>query len=178
MMKYGLACAMFAAAGLVDTAEARVKTTWAQKKVDATKHRLERNFGKGLVGLINENGDVDPDRLGWMNKVNGGKPLGSSISVTVAPGLTIDASTGSALALGFVTGMQYTGLAREDSPILPVDTIALSNCFASTYALLEDFEIQAYNIATFASEPGTLKIFDVLALDPAHILMDMTVEWE
>jgi len=61
---------------------------------------------------------------------------------------------------------------------LPVDTVALTNCFASTFALIEDFDIAGYNIQTFASEPGTIKIFDVLAMDPAHILMDLTVEWE
>lgn len=113
-----------------------------------------------------------------MNRLNGKKPYGSSISVTVAPGQTIDASTTSAYVLGFVTGLQYEGLAREDSPILPSETVALSNCFASTFALIEDFEVSAYNINTFSSEPGTLKIFDVLAMDPAHIAMDLSVEWE
>lgn len=74
--------------------------------------------------------------------------------------------------------MQYEGLSREDSPVLPVETVELTNCFASTFALLEDFEVLGYNIDTFSAEPGTLKIFDVLAMDPAHILMDTTVEWE
>lgn len=155
-----------------------MRTTWAQKRVDAVKYRLERNFGKGLVGLYNENGDVDPDRFGWMNRKHGKRPLGSAINVTILPGLTLNASTGSALVLGFVNGMQYEGLAREDSPVLPIETVALTNCFASTFALLEDFDVLGNNIDTFSSEPGTLKIFDVLAMDPAHILMDMTVEWE
>ena len=114
-----------------------------------------------------------------MNRQNGKKPLGSSISITLYPGVpTIDASTASAYILGFVDGLKYEGLIKEDSPVLPVDTPAMTNCFASTYALLEDFEILGYNIKTFSSEPGTLKIFDVLAKDPIHILMDMTVEWE
>jgi len=177
-MKYGLACAMFAGAALMEGADAKVHTTWAQKRVDATKYRLERNFGRGLVGLINEEGHVDPDRLGWMNRHTGKKPLGSSISVTLLPGYTIDASTGSAYVLGFVNGMQYEGLAKDDAPILPVDTVALTNCFASTVALIEDFDLLGFNISTFTSEPGTIKIFDVLAKDPAHILMDLTVEWE
>ena len=90
---------------LLQGADARVKTTWAQKRVDATKYRLERNFGKGLTGLINEEGHVDPDRLGWMRKRGGKAPLGSSISVTIMPGLTIDAATGSAFVLGFVNGL-------------------------------------------------------------------------
>jgi hypothetical protein len=112
-----------------------------------------------------------------MNKKNGGKPLGSSVSVTIMPNLTIDASTGSAYVLGFVNGLQYTGLAQDDSALLPIDSVALTNCFASTFALLEDFEVSAFNLRTFSSDPGTLKIFDALMLDPSHILMDMTVEW-
>jgi len=177
-MKYGYACAMFAGAALMEGADARVRTTWAQKRVDATKYRLERNFGRGLTGLLNEEGHVDPDRLGWMRKNGNKAPLGSSISVTIMPGLTIDAATGSAYVLGFVNGLQYEGLGTSEDAILPVDTVALTNCFASTYALIEDFDIAGYNIQTFSSEPGTIKIFDVLAMDPAHILMDMTVEWE
>jgi len=75
-MKYSLACAMFAASALIDSADARVRTTWGLKKINATKHRLERNYGKGLVGLINENGHVSPDRLDWMMSSRiGGKPL-------------------------------------------------------------------------------------------------------
>ena len=48
-------------------AEARIVTTWAKKKVNATKFRLERAFGKGLVGAHNEEGKFDPSRLGWIN---------------------------------------------------------------------------------------------------------------
>ena len=119
MMKYSLACAMFAATALIDHAEARVKTTWAQKRVDSTKYRLERNYGKGLVGLINEEGRVDPDRLEWMNK----RPLASTINVTISKKLIIDASTINAYIYGFVNGMQYDGLARDriSSKILPFD---------------------------------------------------------
>ena len=140
MMKYAMACAAFASCALYDVskitkrsiltilqrfltknelfyeqcAEARITTTWAKKKVEATKFRLERAFGKGLVGAHNEEGKFDPSRLGWINQRTGGAPFGSSISVTVYPGLTIDASTNNAYLLGFVNGMQYNGLARPD----------------------------------------------------------------
>jgi len=67
MMKYAIACAAFASCALYDCAEARITTTWAKKKVEATKFRLERAFGKGLVGAHNEEGKFDPSRLGWIN---------------------------------------------------------------------------------------------------------------
>ena len=112
-----------------------------------------------------------------MNKHNGGKPLGATISVTIN-NLTFDASTGNALILGFVNGLQYTGLVKEGDAVLPTSTVPLTNCFAATYSLLEDFDIAGYNIQTFTSEPGTIKIFDVLAMDTSRIFMDSTVTWE
>jgi len=76
--------------------------------------------------------------------------------------------------------MQYTGLDKDDrgSTILPFETVSLTNCFASTYAVIEDFETWFYNMKTFVSETGTIKLFDTVLMDPGHILMDMTVEWE
>lgn len=91
--------------------------------------------------------------------------------------LVIDATSRSAYWLGFVQGMQYAGLNRA-SDVLPGDNVELSNCFAVTYALLEDFKTQAYNINTFASTAGTIKLFDTLVYDPSIIIMDTTVEWE
>jgi hypothetical protein len=81
--------------------------------------------------------------------------------------------------LGIVQGMQYTGLVKnKDDLVLPNQSVELSNCFASTYALIEDFDILWKNITTFAADVGTLKIVDVLAIDPLHIVGDFTVEWE
>jgi len=173
-----MAVAAFASMALVGETEGRFYSTWAKKRVAATKYRLERHYGKGLTGLHNEHGQVDPDRLGWINKRTNGAPIGSSISVTIMPGLTLDASTGSAYLLGFVQGLQYNGLGKDGDAILPNEAVELTNCFAATFALLEDFETSAYNLKTFASESGTLKFFDTLILDPSHILADLTVEYE
>ena len=57
-------------------AEAKVYTTWAQKRVDDVKYRLERVLGKGLVGLYNEKGQVEIDRLGWAKTAPVPGPLG------------------------------------------------------------------------------------------------------
>ena len=119
------------------------------KKINATKHRLERNYGKGLVGLINENGHVSPDRLDWMMSSRiGGKPLVSGkrnlLNATFENlGVTsFNAADGKALIFGFVNGMQYVGLEGSDkSAPLPNESVPLTNCFAATYALVEDFEV-------------------------------------
>ena len=156
------------------------------------KHKLERTYGKGLVDLYGADGRVDQNKFIHTDKRMGGARLGANmpslgdlsdrlgqISVTVTSGLTLDAATRSAYWLGFVNGMQYEGLDRSGvTEVLPTDDVQLTNCFASTYALLETFDTQWYNIRTFAAESGTLKIFDVLALDPIHIVGDCTVEWE
>lgn len=127
------------------------------------------------MDLFDHRGRIIKDRLGWTRR--DGKRLGESLNVQIAPGFIIDASTVTAYVLGIVSGFQYKDLA-SDTAGLPNDAPQLTNCFASTYALIESFDKAAYNISTFASETGTLKIFDVLALDPFHILADLSVEWQ
>ena len=170
---------------LSEVAEATLaKTSWSKKRVNATKYRLERNYGKGLTGLLNEEGHVDPDRLGWMvNKHRGKKPLGSALGATseiIFSGEdgTIDATNATAQVLGFVNGLQYEGLTRDIGIDFTTTHIELTNCYAATFAIIEDIEIFMYNIQTVFDEPGSVKWFDVLAMDPIHIFMDMTVEWQ
>jgi len=67
---------------------------------------------------------------------------------------------------------------KTEAEVDAAETIDLSNCFASTYALMESFDVAAYNLDTFTSEEGTIKIFDAAILDPIHILADWTVTYE
>ena len=80
--------------------------------------------------------------------------------------------------LGFVNGLQYEGLTRDIGINFKTTHIELTNCFAATFAIIEDIEIAMYNLQTVFDESGTLKWFDVLAMDPIRILMDLTVEWQ
>lgn len=43
---------------------------------------------------------------------------------------------------------------------------------------MTSFDSAAYNFKTINTEPGTFKGFDVLFIDPTHILADFTVNWE
>lgn len=54
----------------------------------------------------------------------------------------------------------------------------LSNCFASTYALLESVDMLTYNFHTLTQELATVKWFDIAVLDQIHILGDTTVLYE
>merc|ERR1719189_49727 len=180
-MKYLAALAAVALMGV----DARVKSSYATKKVQQTRQKLERDFGKGLANLYDANGRFEHEKLSWgfRNQGQGHKwaedKLGA-ISVTIMSGLTIDATLASSLILGFSNGLTYTGLDTENSSgvVIPNQSVPLTNCFASTYALLNDFDTLFYNVSTFATIPGTIKIFDVGFLDPSHILMDFSVEYE
>ena len=75
-----------------------------------------------------------------VNKNHGGRPLGSAINETFS-GITIDATNATAEVLGFVNGLQYQGLAREIGIDISGTSLQLTNCFASTFALLETIEM-------------------------------------
>ena len=141
--------------------------------------RMERTYGKGLTGLFDERtGVFRPERLGRTNRITGGAQLGSSMAVTIYEGLTIDATGGAASFLGFIQGLQYEGLVREDSSNIPTTEIPVTNCFAAGYALMESFDTLGFNWETIFDEPGSIKFFDVLVLDPVHILADISVNFE
>ena len=44
--------------------------------------------------------------------------------------------------------------------------------------MITSFDTAAYNLDTLNSEPGSFKGFDVLVIDPTHIIMDMAVNFE
>ena len=138
------------------------------------KYRLERTFGPGLKYLHDENGRVIKDRLNWANRIHQ-ELAGQTLSINIGP-LSINAGGDNSYWLGLVQGMNYSlkSEAEQDAD----DAVDLSNCFASTYALLESFDVSAYNINTFLDESGTIKIFDVGILDPIHLFADWTVVYE
>ena len=154
------------------------------------RHNLERVYGKGLVGMINEKtGRVDATRFGWDNRVTGGARMGSgrkaglvaqTISRTIMPGLTIDASTSSAFWLGFSKGLQYEGLSKDDeADNLPGAQVVLTNCFASMYAYMTTLDVAAFNRQHISGvEEGSNKYLDVLLLDPVHMTTDLVVNYE
>jgi len=105
-MKYLAAIAAFALMGV----EARVKSSYATKKVQQTKQKLERDFGKGLANLYDSNGRFEHEKLSWGFKHQGrghswAEDKLGAISVTIMSGLTIDATLTSSLVLGFSNGL-------------------------------------------------------------------------
>lgn len=73
--------------------------------------KMERVYGKGLVGMFNpETGKFDPSRLGWAKH---GRRLGASITVQIGS-KTFDATTGTAFMLGAAKGLQWDGLSKDN----------------------------------------------------------------
>jgi len=105
-MKYLAALAAVALMGV----DARVKSSYATKKVQQTKQKLERDFGKGLANLYDSNGRFEHEKLSWGFKHQGrghswAEDKLGAISVTIMSGLTIDATLTSSLVLGFSNGL-------------------------------------------------------------------------
>lgn len=98
--------------------------------------------------------------------------------ITITPGLTIDATIGSAYFLGFASGMQYNGLDRASVSGLAGNSTPLTNCFASCYGMITTFDNAAFNLKTMFAKAGSFKGFDVLVIDPTHIFMDVAVNYE
>lgn len=136
---------------------------------------MERQYGKGLIGMYDSNGRLNMDRFQYANHLT--KGLNGAISTTIAPGLTIDATNAIAYWLGWAQGMNYAGLDRDD--VGGADSFPeLSNCFASMYSLMETYELTGMHLATRNSEPGTNKIFDILITDPTLIVSNTVVSYE
>ena len=106
--------------------------------------------------------------------------VAETISRTIMPGLTIDASTDSAFWLGFAKGLQYQGLSKDnEADNLPGAQVVLTNCFASMYSYMTTLDVAAFNRQHISGlEEGSNKYMDVLLLDPTHILTDLVVNYE
>ena len=155
------------------------------KRTNETWERLERTYGKGLVGMRDpKTNKIDFNRMGWDNHKTGGRQLGSSIGgrygMTITNsinGFTFDATTGAAFLMGWSKAMQYSGLDREDAMAI-VDTEALSNCFAATYAMITTMDNMGYAIENLSTEPGSFRAFDAYISGPTLVFADMTVNFE
>ena len=126
------------------------------------------------MGMYDDQGKIKLDR--FQNAHHLTKGLNQAISTQIAPGVTIDATNAIAYWLGFSKGMNYVGLEREDGS--PQSFPPLSNCFASTFALMEQYDLMGYHLASRGVEEGTNVLFDLLVLDPTLILSNTVVAYE
>ena len=72
--------------------------------------------------------------------------------------------------------MNYVGLERSDKG--GDKPPPLSNCFASTFALMEQYDLMGFHLATRGEIPGTNRTFDLLVTDPMLIASNTVVAYE
>ena len=144
----------------------RKPSRFSVERIEYVKQKMERHYGRGFVGMFDENGKLDSSKLGWQRH---GRRLGESITMTLE-NLSFDASTWNAFFLGSAKGLQWDGLEG--------DTTQLSNCFAAMYSNLETVDLLFYDWDTISAEEGTWKGFDVFVADPIKILADNVVTYE
>lgn len=83
-----------------------VQTDFARERVRVTKHRLERIYGRNLMGLYHEEtGKVVPKRFSLARR----HKLSQS-STMVLGGITLHPDEQNTILLGFTKGLQYDGL--------------------------------------------------------------------
>lgn len=74
------------------------RSSFAKKRVAEEKQRMELVYGKGLVGLYDENGKVDHTRFGWDNRRE------ATTWITVQQ-IQINARSAEAFSFGYVEGI-------------------------------------------------------------------------
>jgi hypothetical protein len=93
----------FGVSVLAAVADAAIMSSYSRKRVSETRSHLEKVYGKGLVGMFDDKGEMTHDRLRWARK----RP--HSIWTEIG-GIQVDAETTSAWFYGFSQGLQYNGM--------------------------------------------------------------------
>lgn len=151
----------------------RVVSQFAQERVRQTKHRLERIYGRGLVGLRHEEtGKVDHRRFAWARS----KPA----SIITFGDFKFDSDMQSTMLLGFTQGVQYQGLAQstqgENTSEPGQDKI--SNCFYATYGIVQDLSTIQNSFNELGTEDNTYNWFDPFIYGPFKFVGDFSVSFE
>ena len=84
----------------------RKPSRFSVERIEKIKQKMERHYGRGFVGMFDENGKLKHKELGWARH---GRRLGESITMTL-DALSFDASTMNAFFLGAAKGLQWDGL--------------------------------------------------------------------
>jgi len=129
---------------------------------------LEKVYGKGLLGMYNEDGKLTHKRLRSSTNI----PSSTFISLNLNGLGTIDAASAKAVLLGFINGIQYDEITSELQKDLAKAT--QSDCFYAGYGMIDTVELLAYDWKNIIGD-GSFQWFNVLAYDPLHFTGDLSV---
>lgn len=157
--------------------EGLVQTDFAKERVRATKHRLERIYGRNLLGLYHEEtGKIVPKRFSMARK----NTLSKSRTMVLG-GITLHPDEQNTALLGFTKGLQYDGLlAAVDEFSKSAAEEVVSNCFYAAYAMTEDLD--SITSGWEALSPDSMNMeynwFDPIVYGPLHLIGDFSVTFE
>ena len=163
-MKFQIVCSIAAAIALTSTVEGKITTKWGAKKVKNTKRRLEKVYGKGLVGLYHEEtGKPMMERFAWDRRTE------SAVYATVGE-FTFDAESVKSIFYGLADGLQYKEIVKYDMPE--------SNCFYAAYDMVDTVNMLLKDVKDINKNRGQYQWFNVGLYDPLHFLGDFAVTYE
>jgi hypothetical protein len=144
----------------------------AIRRVTEVKQHLEMVYGKGLIGLYDDDGALrlTPQKL----KAARRRP---SQNYAKIGGIMMDQEIASAGLYGFVEGFQYKGLAGAAEEILAGDMVE-SNCFYAMYGLMDSVDVLAADFNNFIDPAGEIKWLNLIEYNPSHILNNFFVGYE
>jgi len=145
---------------------------YAQQRVKQTKTHLEKVYGKGLVGLFDENGRMTHKRI-RAAKLRPAHKIGYN-SMSLKGLGTFDADSAKASVYGWAKGLEYK-LMKSDV----MDDVAefqQSDCFYSMYGMVDTVDLLSYDWQNILAD-GKFQWFNVMAYDPLHFSGDLSVAY-
>jgi len=144
-------------------------TRHAKQRVAGTKKHLEKVYGKGLVGLFDEEGNMTYRRM----RAARTRPAFNTMLVN---GLgAINADSASAWFYGTANGLQYKGMAAgaRDS----IEDSIQSDCFYAVYGMVDTVDLQMHDFSNIMAD-GSFNWFNVAGYNPLHIMGDSSVSYQ
>lgn len=145
-------------------------SSYSRKRVREVRTHLEKIYGKGLVGLFNEDGKFMEDRLSLART----RPKATWVNIG---GNQIDAETSSAWFYGLSKGLQYKGMAGGGGGDSDASA-ASSNCFFALYGMTDSIDGLVNDAKSLTATSGSVNWFNIVGYSPIHLLGNLSVTYE
>jgi hypothetical protein len=144
----------------------------ATRRVTEVKNHLEMVYGKGLVGLYNDDGalEITPSKL----KAARRRP---AQNYTKIGGIMMDQETSTTFVYGFTEGLQYAGLSGAATEIMAGELVE-SNCFYAMYGMIDSVDVLMSDFNNFIDPAGEIKWVNFIMYNPMHIVNNAFVGYE
>jgi len=136
--------------------------------VTEVRRHLERIYGKGLVGLFDDDGNFDQKRLSWART----RPAANWVQVGETQ---INAENVSSWFYGLSQGLQYNAMEAGNKA---KDNEEANNCFFALYGLTDSVDMFTYDAINMFATSGSVNWFNVVGYSPIQMMGNMSVVYE